>query len=396
MTRTRHLASALVLLAAAGCGSPAAPPEDTGPAAGGDAAIALTAEAERAAGIELTPVRRVERTDALVAPGVVALDERRTARPGALVEGVVMAIDVVEGDVVRRGALLARLHSHVLHDAWAAYFTALAEVRRREHELGYAREAEARAARLVADKALSVQEAARATADRVAAEETLVMARAEVTRAEQELHHYGVTPDPGADPDDREGVPVTTPVAGVVVERLASPGAAVTPGVPLFVVSDLASVWVIAQVDERQVARLARGAAATVAVAAYPGETFAGTVEAIGDVVDPTSRRITVRVSVANADRRLKPQMFASVALGAGAPRAVLAVPTRAVQQIEGETVVFVKRADGRFHRQTIAAGADVDGWVEVLSGLAEGDEVVSAGAFLLKSELVGVGDEEP
>lgn len=395
MIRLRHLAPALALAVAAGCGAPAPTPEEAPPAAGGDAPIALTAEAERAAGIELTPVRRVERTDAVVAPGVVALDERRTARPGALVEGVVVDVSVVEGDLVRRGARLARLHSHVVHDAWAAYFTALAARRRGAHELGFARDAEARAARLVADKALSVQEAARATADRVAAEEALVMAGAEVTRAEQELHHYGVTPDPAADPHEREGVPVTTPLAGVVVERLASPGAAVTPGVPLFVVSDLDAVWVIAQVDEGQAARLARGGPAAVTVAAYPGETFAGAVDAIGDLVDPVSRRITVRVSLANPGRRLKPRMFASVALGAGAPRAVLAVPSRAVQQVEGETIVFVKRADGRFHRQAIRAGADVDGWVEVLAGLAEGDEVVSAGAFLLKSELVGVGDEE-
>jgi membrane fusion protein, heavy metal efflux system len=216
-----------------------------------------------------------------------------------------------------------------------------------------------------------------------------------VTRAGQELEHYGITPAEDADPHEREAVPVTTPQAGVVVERLVSPGTAVTPGTPLFIVSDLGAVWVAAQVDERDLGRLTRGGDAIVTVGAYPGETFRGTIDAIGDQIDRATRRVTVRVSVPNPDRRLKLEMFATLALGDREARTVLVVPSSAVQQIEGETVVFVQRADGRLHRQPIHVGPDRDGWVEVLDGLSVGDEVVSAGAFLLKSEFVGI-EEEP
>lgn len=384
----------VVAALATGCGrapAPEAKPEAATPAS----SVALSADALKAAGIELTTVRMMDRRDPVQATGIVTLDERRTARPGAILEGIVANVRVQPGDAVARGAVLASIHSHVVHDAWAAWFTALAERRRQEHALGFARDAEARATRLLAEKALAPQDVERAVADRVAAEQALVMARAEVTRAGQELEHYGITPGEDADPRAQDAVPVTTAIGGTVVDRLVSPGAAVTTGTPLFVVSDLAAVWVIAQVDERHAGRLARGGAARVSVSAYPGETFDGTIDAVGDTVDAATRRVTVRITVPNQDRRLKIDMFATVALGDAAPRAVLAVPSGAVQQMEGETVVFIRRADGRFHRQAIHAGPDADGWVEVIDGVAEGDEVVSAGAFLLKSELLGTGDEE-
>jgi membrane fusion protein, heavy metal efflux system len=253
----RRAPAAIVAAAmlATACGAPPAPPApatDLPPAT----SVALSEEAMRAAGVALTAVQTIARRHPVEATGMVTLDERRTARPGAILEGVVVSVLVQPGDTVSRGAILARLHSHVIHDALAAWFTALAEQHRREHELGYAREAEARAERLLAHKALSVQEVARATADRVAAEQQLAMARAEVTRAYRELAHYGIEAHEGADAEGHDAVPVRAPQAGVVLERLVSPGAAVTPGTPLFIVSDLGAVWVVAQIDERDAGRL--------------------------------------------------------------------------------------------------------------------------------------------
>ena len=131
------------------------------------------------------------------------------------------------------------------------------------------------------------------------------------------------------------------------------------------------------------------GSLMAVASAAYGAERFAGTIDAVGDVINPATRRVTVRVTVPNPGRRLKPQMFASVALGTAAPRRVLVVPTRAVQQSNGETVVFVRGADGAYLRRPVTIGGDVDGLVEIVRGLEEGEPVVTAGAFLLKSAVV-------
>jgi len=395
-TRLPFGAALAAAVLAAACGSNA--PQEAAPAATPEArtGVQVSETDAKAAGIETGPARMVERSEPLQASGVVTFDERRTARLGSLVEGVVDELRVQPGDQVARGAVVARLHSHVIHDAWADYFKAQAERRRADTELEYARTAESRAAQLVADRALSPQELERARADVNAANQAVAAALAEITRAEQELEHYGIKARPDANPRDEGEVPVVAPFAGTVIERLSTEGAPVTPGTPLVVISDLSRVWITAEIDEALIGRVATGGTATIRTAAYPGETFTGTLTAVGAVVNPMTRRVTLRIEVDNADRRLKPQMFVTASLGAAGARRVLVVPSRAVQAMEGETVVFVRTGAEQFARRSVTVGADVDGLVEVVSGLAEGDVVATAGAFLLKSELLKPTGEEP
>ena len=129
---------------------------------------------------------------ALEAVGTVALDDTRTARVGALVEGVVDATRVNVGDRVRAGALLAGLHSHEVHDGWGDYRKAVADRRRVEQELAFASETVARTERLLADKAASVLEVERARSMRAGAVEQLAVANAEVQRARESLEHLGI------------------------------------------------------------------------------------------------------------------------------------------------------------------------------------------------------------
>ena len=138
------------------------------------------------------------------------------------------------------------------------------------------------------------------------------------------------------------------------------------------------------------------GSAVTITTAAYPGESFPGTLAAIGDVVNTTTRRVALRIETDNPDRRLKPQMFVSVSLGAGALRTIVVVPSKAVQTMDGEAVVFRRTPGNTFVRQPVTAGLDIDGEVEISSGLGEGDVVATAGAFLLKSEMLGPAGEAP
>jgi len=392
----RTLPGAATLWFVVGCGSapstPAAAPDATPDAAA--TTVVVDATGQTAAGIETAIVRSIERADPLDAAGRVTFDERRTARLGSLVEGVVHSLDLQPGDAVARGAIVALLHSHVVHDAWAAYFKAIAERRRAEAELGYARTAERRAAALVADRALSLQELERARTDLQAATETLSAVGAEIRRAEQELAHYGIVARPDADPLEHEDVPVTAPFGGTVIERLATEGSAVTPGTPLLVVSDLSRVWITVEIDESLVGRVVAGRPVTVTADAYPGQAFPATLAAIGDVVDAATRRITLRIDAANPDRRLKPQMLVRVTVAATAPRRVLVVPARAVQTMDGESVVFVRRGGDQFVRRVVTAGATVDGEVEITAGLDEGDVVATAGAFLLRSALVAPGGD--
>ena len=371
--------------------APEAGPEKTAEAG----AVVLGEAARRDAGIAVETVKRLMRVDRLEAPGVLALDEARTARIGSLVEGNVTAVMAEVGDRVASGQRLAHLHSHVIHDAWADYRKAIADRRRRDAELAWATLAAERARRLHEAKALSVQERQRAEADRIAAAEELDRAKTEVRRSEETLEHLGITS--GEDPSGETGeeIPVKSPLAGVVLEKRITAGTAVTPGTPLFVVSDLGILWALAEVDESKLRLVQAGETAEIRVSAWPDEVFRGRVTFVGDAVNPKTRRVMVRCQVPNAGGRLKPEMYASIAMGEGAPRSLLAVPARSVQEIEGKSVVFVPGEAGRFARRDVTVGAEADGWVEVASGLQEGEKVASDGSFLLKSELLK-GTERP
>lgn len=357
------------------------------PAASGT--VTLSEQALKEAGLAVEAARPLERTDVLEGAAVLALDEARTARVGSIVEGTVIKTLVEVGDRVKQGTLLAQLQSHVVHDAWADYRRAIAERRRLETEATYTREAEKRAERLLADKAISVQERERATANRVAAEEQLDMAGTEVRRSEEALEHLGVTNSEDPSGETGEQIPALSPLAGVVLERLVTPGSAVTPGTPLFVVSDLSALWALAEIDERHLGAISVGRAMTVQVAAYSEARFHGTVAFVGDMVDLKTRRVVVRCSVPNPAGRLKPGMFATVQLETSQPRSIVAVPATAIQDVDGRKVVFVERAPGSFVPRPVTLGREVDGWVEVVGGVSAGERVVGAGSFLLKSELL-------
>jgi cobalt-zinc-cadmium efflux system membrane fusion protein len=332
----------------------------------------------------------------------MALDEMRTARVGSLQEGLVLETKAQVGDRVAAQAKLATMHGHAVHDAWAGYRKAMAERRRADNALAYAVAAHERAKRLYADKAVSLQELQRAEVERVSATETVDVAKAEVIRSIEELEHVGIdasaSPDQESEPpndDSAEVITVRSPIGGVVLQRLVTPGTTVTPGSPMFVLSDLSTLWAVAEIDESLLSRVQAGRAVDITVAAYPGEHFRGTVTFIADMVNPTTRRITVRSSVPNPDGRLKPEMFATIALGEGAPRAVVVVPVDAVQTIDGNTVVFVEDGKGRYTVRPVQAGKPVDGTVEITSGLADGDRLVTRGSFVLKSEVLKASTAE-
>ncbi len=392
-------------LAAAGalavaCGSP--PPEPAAAAAAAPATntVVLTDEAIKNAAISIEAVRTTTRADRIAAPGLMAVADTRTARVGALQEGLILDTPAQVGDRVRPRQLLATMHTHALHDAWAGYRKATADERRVEHLLAFAVAAHERAQRLYADKAAAQQEVQRAEVERVSATEMVEMAKAEVARSIEELEHVGVTIAEGdgavpsarataaAEDESDERVPVRSPIGGVVLERLVTPGTTVTPGTPLFVVSDLSTLWAIAEVDESHLSRVKVGRPVEVSVAAYAGERFAGTITFIADTVNPKTRRITIRSTVANADGRLKPEMFATMSLGEGDPRTVVVVPAAALQSVNGKVSVFVAEAGGRFVVRPVQTGADADGLIEITAGLKEGERVAVNGSFVLKAEL--------
>jgi cobalt-zinc-cadmium efflux system membrane fusion protein len=153
-------------------------------------------------------------------------------------------------------------------------------------------------------------------------------------------------------------------------------------------VADLSTVWVQADLYEKDIHAVREGERAEVMVASYPDRVFAGKVAYIGDVLDPATRTAKVRVEVANPNDMLKLEMFATVQIATPATRSAIAVPANAIQMVDEGSVAFVKRGGDRFEKREVRLGSRSGEWVQVLEGLEAGEVVVTEGSFLLKSEL--------
>jgi cobalt-zinc-cadmium efflux system membrane fusion protein len=178
------------------------------------------------------------------------------------------------------------------------------------------------------------------------------------------------------------------PFAGEIIERNATVGEVVDSSKTLFTVADLSTVWVRADFPEQQIGKLKTGLAVEVRVAAYPETVFQGAITYIGAVIDPATRTVTARSQLPNQDQRLRPEMFAEVTVRTQ-EQSVLAIPRAALQQVGSRTMVFVTRGPRRFEFLDVTIGESADAYVEIKDGLKVGDEIVTEGSYVLKSELL-------
>ena len=181
---------------------------------------------------------------------------------------------------------------------------------------------------------------------------------------------------------------LTAPLSGTVLEKPAVVGMRFAAGDVLFKTADLSTVWILADISERDLALLRAGQAANASLAAFPGEQFEGRVDFIYPELDMTTRTARVRVVVSNRDLRLKAGQYADVIIEAPlAGGAVLAVPDSAVIDSGSRQVVFVARGGGVFEPRDVTLGYRGEGYVEIREGLSEGERIVVAGNFLIDAE---------
>lgn len=288
--------------------------------------------------------------------GYVTVDETRTASVTVRASGWVETLHVNQtGQTVSRKAPLLTLYSQDLYTA--------------EQDLLVASAAHRRAS---ADSALAFSrrrllEAAR---DRI---RLLGMSPDEIERLE-------------ASGNAKPQLTLRSPFAGVVLEKNVVDGQFVTPDQTLFRIADLGRVWILADVYEQDIASVRVGTTARMSVAAFPGESFDGRIAFIYPSVSETTRTLKVRIEFPNPSFRLRPGMYAEVALAASGPEAV-AVPSEAVMDGGRTQYVFVVRDRTRFEPRLVSTGRRFDGWVEVTSGLEVGEEIVTSANFLIDSE---------
>jgi len=179
---------------------------------------------------------------------------------------------------------------------------------------------------------------------------------------------------------------VYAPSSGIVMKREALPGKYVEPGTTLYEVADLSTVWISADIYESEVAAVKLNQPASVTFAAYPGETFRGTVSYIYSTLNTEARTVRVRVEMPNPGLRLKPGMFGTVTLVTDAAR-MLVVPKEAVLDTGLRQLVFMDRGEGAYAPYPVKLGHRNQDSVEVLEGIKEGDRIVTSANFLLDAE---------
>jgi cobalt-zinc-cadmium efflux system membrane fusion protein len=303
----------------------------------------------------------------------VAYDENHTARISSPIAGRVVKIAVLPGDKVTAGQALAWLDAPDYSGARADLAKAEADLRLKQTNFTRAKE-------LYDGGVVALK-------DYQSAENDLKQDEAEVRRARGRIRNLAAA---GAGDGDRFAL--RAPIAGVVTERQLNPGAQVRPDNPnpLFVITDPAHLWVMVDLPERQLAKVKAGQALAVDVDAYRGDSFAGQVEYVGDVLDPATRRIQVRCSVDNSRGRLKPEMFARVTVFGETADPVLRILTDSIITEGLYTYVFVEKEPGVFEKRRVTARLQGRDMSYVRNGLQAGDKVVVTGALLLNSELTG------
>lgn len=178
---------------------------------------------------------------------------------------------------------------------------------------------------------------------------------------------------------------VYAPASGVLTELGVREGGQLMAGRSLIQIADLSQVWLIAEVPERDVARLKLDIAADVQLQSLPGEVFKGKVDYLYPMLDDGSRTLQVRIELPNKGNRLRPGMYANVEFS-GQAREALSVLTESVIATGARKIVILKEANG-YRPVEIKTGQALDNRTEVLSGLTEGEEVVVSGQFLIDSE---------
>ncbi|MDZ4738966.1 MAG: efflux RND transporter periplasmic adaptor subunit [Alphaproteobacteria bacterium] len=177
------------------------------------------------------------------------------------------------------------------------------------------------------------------------------------------------------------------PHSGTVLEKAAVEGLHAEEGTVLYRIADLSSIWVIAEAPELSLGIARRGASARITLNAYPGQTFEGKVTFVYPEVSMTTRTAKLRIELANHDGLLLPGMFASVDVSAPAGSPVLTVPDSALIDSGARQIVLIARGDGLFEPRAVKAGRRANGMVEVISGLKQGETVVTSATFLIDSE---------
>ncbi|HXR98182.1 MAG TPA: efflux RND transporter periplasmic adaptor subunit [Terriglobales bacterium] len=363
-------------LAAAGChqteAARAAATGNAGTAA--PAASLFSVPTDQMSHVQVVKAARTNWTRVLRLTGNVDYNQFATTPVLSQVSGPVARILVVPGEQVAQGQPLLEIASPDFAQVRNNYLKA-------SDALALAKKVYLRDQDLYAHHAI-------AQADLEQAESTQAQAQADVEAAEQSLRILGL-PNPTASTavTPMAEIPLKAPIAGAVVERDVSPGQLLQGGATqCFVISDMRTVWVLANVYQSDLAYVHVGDPVTISTDAYP-ETFRGKIQFVSPALDPNSRTLQARIETANPRYELKKQMYVTATVDAGTLRNIVVVPDAAVlHDDQNMPFVYVQSgAQNQFAQRLVTLGQSQNGFTQITQGLAADEAVVANGSLFVQ-----------
>ncbi len=343
--------------------------------------VRITKESYELLGLQTVGAEKRKLGKQLKVTAEIQFNANKVFHIGPRVPGRVVDVFADLGDEVQKGQKLALLDSIELGKAISEYLTSKTKLE--VCKVHFDRETRLWEKKVTSEK------------DMLDAKAIYLQAQSEFEAAEGKLHLLGLTDEEIAELKPQTHAtatfPILSPFNGTVVEKHITLGEMTEPATRLFTIADLSVLWIILDIYEQDIPKIRLGQEVGVTVRAYPEEEFRGKIAYISDVVEERTRTVKLRVDIDNPDKRLKPGMFATAKISTTPLEATerLVVPHTAIESYQGKPVVFVAIGNYAFKMKEITAGEELDGYVEVLKGLEEGEEVISKGAFYLKSELL-------
>jgi len=330
-----------------------------------------------AANLETQQVSLRSLKNVLEVPGKVEFNENKLAHVGSRVAGRIVEVMANLGDKVKEDDNLAIIDSTELGTAQSEYLKAKANLIAQEKSYQ-------RAKKLLEGKAISLGEYQKREAE-------YLIVRAEFKATEDRLHLLGMSEEDvkriGREHIINSKVAVRAPFSGTLTERHATLGEVIEPAANLFTLADLSTLWIIADVTEKDIPIVEKGLPVEIKVSPFPNDVFKGTLTYIGDQIDPSTRTVKVRTEVDNSLGKLKPEMFATIFITTEVVSDVLAIPEEAVQTDGNKKIVFIDKGNGGFEKREVSLGLQIDSFYQIEDGIKPGEKIVTKGSFLLKSE---------
>jgi membrane fusion protein, heavy metal efflux system len=309
-------------------------------------------------------------------PGSIQVDEQRVARMGAPVTGRITDIDVVLGQDVKEGQLLATLNSTELAQNQLTYIKA-------QQQIALQTKAVERARLLLEADVIGAAELLRREAE-------LSAAQADLNAARDQLEILGMSDKAIAQISQTSQIrsysSVSARLAGTVISRKVNLGQVVQPAEELFIVADLSHVWAVAEVPEQQVELIQEGEEVTIEIPALGDREITGKLIYVGDIVNPKTRTVTVRTDLKNSNHDIKPDMLVSM-LVQSKPVQRPVVPLQGIVRENDRDHVFVQVAPNKFRLREVVLGSEYNGKVTIVNGVDIGEVVVADGAFHVNNE---------